>query len=120
MIQNVDEIWRLYRREWVTVHTTDTIVAIDGRGVHASACAWTEANLKDRVHDRDIKVEVHTDLAHRFWAHVQVFKENLKGEFKIRGQADKFASMNNYDEYTVVPRNSPADHEIRNYGVTKL
>lgn len=118
-IKETDDIWRLYTREWVTVHTI-TMTATEGRPVFEAAQAWAEENLTGRVHQHDIKVELNTDLHTEFWAHIQVFKDNLKGEFKYVETAQAHAKRSGYDEYVIVPRNSKSDHDIRSYGVTKL
>lgn len=116
---NVDEIWRLYRREWVIVQTISQL-ALDSDGVVALAHAWCDVNLTGRVDAADVSLDLKTDGTGVFWCHVMVFKENLKGEFKHMGQAEKYAATNGYDEYTIVPRNSQADHEIRSIGVRQL
>lgn len=117
--KETDDIWRLYTREWVTVHTI-TMTAEDGRPVFEAARAWVKENLDDRVRDDDVKLILNTDLGTQFWAHVQVFKDNLKGEFKYVENAQAHASRQGYDEYVIVPRNSKSDHDIRSYGVVKL
>lgn len=120
----IDDIWRLYRREWVIVHTIDGTLdhehIVAAAPVFEAACQWAKDNVVGRVRDEDVNIQLNTDNDTRAWAHVRVFKETLKGEFKQRSNAEVFASINNFDEYTIVPRNSPADHDIRNYGVTKL
>ncbi len=118
-IKETDDLWRLYRREWVTVHTIDS-EADDGREAFDAARAWIAENLTGRVQDQHIQIELNTDLSRTFWAHIKVFKDNLKGEFKYADSAQMFAMKKQYDEYTVVPRNSKTDHEIRSYGVVKL
>jgi hypothetical protein len=111
--KETDDIWRLYVREWVTVHTV-TMTGVDARNAVLAADEWARDNLHGRVHDKD------TDLASLFWVHVRVFKDNLKGEFKHRLAAENSARTRGYEEYTVVARNSKSDHAIRSYGVTKL
>jgi hypothetical protein len=119
MNTNVDDLWRLYAREWVIAHTI-TMHGVDARGVFLAAVEWTKENLEGRVREPDTRVEVNTDGDHLFWAHVKVFKENLKGEFKHFQNAEAHAKAALLDEYIIVPRNSVADHEIRSYGVKKL
>ncbi len=118
-VKETDDLWRLYRREWVIVHTIDS-VADDGRPAFDAARTWIADNLTGRVREQDIQIELNTDLGRTFWAHVMVFKDNLKGEFKHAEIAQMFAQRRQYDEYTIVPRNSKTDHEIRSYGVVKL
>lgn len=119
-LRDSDDIWRLYRREWVIVHTVTVSTCEDTASCYKEARAWAQENLVGRVHDTDIRYEVNTAGSSQVWCHVKVFKDNLKGEFKHRSEADMYALVRKYDEYTIVPRNSPADHTIRNYGVTKL
>lgn len=115
-----DDAWRLYRREWVIAHTTDTITADDGKPSFDQAMAYIKDNLKGRLRDDEINIEVNTDAAGHFWAHVITFKDNLKGEFKNVNNARGHAMAQGYDEYTIVPRNSKSDHDIRSYGVKML
>lgn len=115
-----DDIWRLYRREWVVAHTITRYGDDDGRNTFDACVAWAKENFDGRVRTEDINVELNTDQKSVFWGHVMIYRENLKGEFKSFGTAETFASINHYDEYTIVPRNSTADHELRTYGVKKL
>lgn len=117
--KETDDIWRLYRREWVIVHTV-TLKADDGQPAYDAANAWYKDNLKDRVRPEDASVQLNTDGSGLFWAHVQIFKDNLKGEFKHVENAQAFAAQQHWEEYVIVPRNSKSDHDIRNYGVVKL
>ncbi len=125
-IKETEDLWRLYRREWVTVHTIDVVVdaeeEYEPRGLRAFELAreWIAENLEGRVRDLDIQIQLNTDSKSAFWAHVQVFKDNLKGEFKHFSTAEIHAQRNNYEEYVIVARDAPADHDVRGYGVKKL
>jgi len=118
--RETDDSWRLYRREWVIVHT----VTMSGTDAAApcleAARAWAKENLDGRVRHEDLQFQLNTDLVSEFWCHVKVFKDNLKGEFKYVENAQQFARASGFDEYVIVPRNSKSDHDIRNYGVTLL
>lgn len=118
-IIETDDIWRLYRREWVIVNTV-TMHANDAKTVFDTAKQWCDTHLEGRVKDNDIQCEINTDTGSLFWVHIKVFKDNLKGEFKYQSAAEVHASAQGYDEYTIVPRNSKADHDLRSYGVKKL
>lgn len=118
--KETDDIWRLYRREWVAVHTLDTIQADDARPVYDAGRAWAEQNLTGRVHPADVNISMSTDTRGTFWGQVIVYKDNLKGEFKHHSSAEMHARTEGYEEYTIVARNSKADHNIRSYGVKKL
>jgi hypothetical protein len=117
--KETEDVWRLYRREWVIVQTF-TAQSTDGRVVFDLAKAWADENLNGRVRLSDIDVELNTDGTDMFWAHVKVYKDNLKGEFKHVENAQAFAKIEEFQEYTIVPRNSKSDHDIRSYGVVKL
>jgi hypothetical protein len=121
-VHETDDIYRLYRREWVTVHTASG-TAETLEPIFELAQKYYEDNLRDRVRDEEFRVTAYTDNAEplpTFWVHVELFKENLKGEFKHAHAAERFARDAGWEEYTVVVRNSKDDHRIRNYGVTKL
>lgn len=118
-IRETDDIWRLYVREWVIVHTI-TMSAVTVDPVVEVAEAWAEKNLAGRVRPDDIRFDGGTDSALLYWVHVLVFKENLKGEFKHYSGAEYFAVNQGYEEYVIVPRNSKTDHDIRSYGVRML
>lgn len=127
MSMESDDIFRLYVREWVVMHSIDMTItdAIDtttglAGPLFDKAVAWAAENLKGRIRDEDMQLTMFTDQVSHYWCHVQVFKDTLKGEFKRFGTAEHFALSSNFDEYTIVTRNSPADHDIRNYGVVKL
>jgi hypothetical protein len=115
-----DDLWRLYHREWVIVHTISRSGDPDGRPVYDLIAAWMTDNLAGRVREEDMQVTLNTDNAGNFWAHAQVFRDTLKGEFKQVRDAQVHAQLQKYDEYTIVPRNSKSDHDIRNYGVVML
>lgn len=113
-----EDIWRLYTKQWVIAHTTDTVQ--DGPAALAAANAWAEANLAGRVLPDEIACEVRSDGAGSHWAHVWVFKDNQVGEFKHQRAAELHAEAEGFEEYVAVVRNSKSDHDIRSYGVRKL
>lgn len=111
--------WRLYRPEWVIAHTV-TMSTTDPANAVEAAKAWAADNLKGRVRDSEIKLEVGTGGVMLFWCHVKVFKDTLKGEFKYPGNATTYAKVHGYEEYVIVERNSPDDQKIRSYGAVVL
>lgn len=126
--KETDDIFRLYMREWVTVHTI-TMSAPSLYPVMVAAQQWVAENLTGRVRPEEINLVANTDTPAMdnveqvpllFWVHVQIFKENLQGEFKYAANAAAFAEAQGFEEYTVVARNSKDDHDIRSYGVKKL
>lgn len=118
-MKETEDIWRLYHREWIIVHTV-TMSAADARPVVEQANQWAKENLTGRIREQDIALVAHTDQKLLFWCHVEVFKDNLKGEFKYVEAAQVYAAGQGWEEYVIVPRNSKSDHEIRSYGVVKL
>lgn len=118
-IKETEDIYRLYVREWVIMHTI-TMSGSDAKACLTQAVGWVRENLHGRVHDKDTQVQANTDNVALFWCHVMVFKDNLKGEFKHHADAERYATWNKLDEYTIVVRNSKHDHAIRGYGVKKL
>jgi mannose-6-phosphate isomerase class I len=120
--RETDDIWRLYRREWVTVHTMDLKSdAVDAAHLLFDQIrAWMTEHLTGRVEEKDMNIEMNTDNQGSFWAHALVYKDTLKGEFKYVEAAQHHAIARGYTEYTIVPRNSKSDHDIRSYGIVKL
>jgi hypothetical protein len=118
--QETDDLWRLYHREWVIVHTITRKGDQDGRPAFEEIRQWMIENLTGRVLATDMRIILNTDNAGTFWAHAEVFKDTLKGEFKYVQLAQQFAVQQKYDEYVIVPRNSKSDYDIRNSGVVKL
>jgi hypothetical protein len=118
--KETEDLFRLYVPEWVVAHTITVASDTDGRPAFDQARDWIEQNLTGRVHEQDIQLVLNTDGAGLFWAHIKVFRDNLKGEFRYRSGAARFAEDTGFEEYTIVARNSKHDHEIRSYGVKKL
>lgn len=122
--KETSDIWRLYRREWVIVHTVDGVgdpeVVPPSLPVFDAARDFVNEHLSGRVRDEDVQLVMNTDGHNTFWCHVQIYKETLKGEFKHVEHAQFYAVNAGYEEYVIVPRNSKSDHNLRNYGVVKL
>ena len=127
-VKETEDIYRLYCREWVTAHTV-SLTTTRAEECITAADLWVTENLTGRVVLSDVRFQLSTDRpsmlretpepAH-VWTHIQVFRDNLKGEFRDAPTASRFAENNGFEEYTVTVRNSRVDHQIRNYGVTKL
>lgn len=118
-IKETNDIWRLYVREWVTVYTI-TMSAADSDTVVEAARVWAEENLAGRVREQDLRYDLNSDTHLLYWVHVQVFKENMKGEFKHYSAGESYALSQGYEEFSLVPRNSKIDHDIRSYGTRPL
>lgn len=120
--RETDDTWRLYRREWVIVHTMSKTGDAEDTAhlLFDELRAWMTENLTGRIKENDMQIEMNTDQHGSFWAHAKVYKDTLKGEFKHVEAAQNHATVNHYEEYVIVPRNSKSDHDIRNYGVVML
>lgn len=110
------EIYRLYQPEWVTVHTVYIEPETPVKELMARAKEYA-TRFAGRVHDHDLRFEHHPEHA---VVGIQLHIPNLKGEFKFRYQAAAWAEEQGLDEYTVVARNSPADYDLRTYGLRRL
>lgn len=125
-MKETEDIYRLYHREWVTAYSVS--VKYDqtehpGGPIYPAMDAareWAEENLTGRVKAEEIRFDAQTDNKVWMWVHVKVFKDNLKGEFRERNAAELTSHIKGYEEYTIVVRNSRADHAICDYGRVKL
>lgn len=118
-VHETEDLFRLYRTEWVIVHT------VTGQGEIAQpfaeqAHAYGQETYGDRVLPEFLHLEANTDNAGSFWVHLKLLKPNMKGEFKYEHLAHEHARKQAWVEYSVVKRNSRLDHELRNYGTKKL
>ncbi len=110
---------RLYKPEWVIVHTE--------RGDTPSTAVTAAREHFARTYAgrvRDTDVDYHTghepQAAQPFVVQLRLCLPVLKGEFKYRSRACAWAAKHGIDDYWTVQRNSPADHELRAYGTKKL
>ncbi len=120
-VRETDDLYRLYRTEWVIAHTVsgqgDMSLHVPAEPFVMKARDWAASTFGGRVPDADIRLQANTDGVDAFWVHVQVRKPNLKGEFKHPHLAANHAEKQAWAQYEVVSRNSKRDHELRNYGV---
>ncbi len=124
MIKETADLYRLYVREWVTVHTIVDETP-DVHEVLEASRQWIQQNLHGRVRPDDVRTDLFCEdnaegSAPRRTATIKLLKENFKGEFRLSNSATRYAEDNGFEEYTVAVRNSRADHEIRSYGVKML
>jgi hypothetical protein len=114
IVHETDDLYRLYRQEWVIVHT------VSGDGEIAEPFV-----VQAHQHGRDtypelapemLGLEAHTDNAGHFWVHLKLFKPNMKGEFKHERDARRFAEKQSWLVTEIVARNSKRDHVLRNFG----
>lgn len=109
-----DNLWRVYRPEWLIVYVTD---GSDGVGERIDQ--YIADKLVGRVRDEDIRLVTEGEPPHGI-AQLQVRKPNMRGEFKHLADARAFASDQGWDDAVLVKRNSPADHDLRMYGTKRL
>lgn len=123
VVRETEDLYRLYRREWVIVHTVsgegDPQHHVPAEPFVTQARTWVEDTYAGRVESRDVQLVAHTDGANAFWVHVKVRKPNLKGEFKQAFLAQRHADKQGWHEVEIVGRNSRRDHELRNHGIKK-
>lgn len=119
-VREADDLHRLYRPEWVSVHVE---AAVDGdrtpEALTEAALAHFDAHYDGRVHSGDMRLAV-AGAGPTARVALQLRLPNLKGEFKTAALAHAHATGQGWDDYTVVGRNTKADHELRGYGVKKL
>jgi hypothetical protein len=132
------EVFRLYRPEWVVLH----VVTVTDNQPRAAMLTAAQAHFEDkyagRVNVDDVRFvcfgreqcgscdaglpqsctcpEQQPDEA----VQVQVHLPTLKGEFKYAILAAAHAEAEGFEDWTIVVRDSEADHELRGYGVRKL
>jgi hypothetical protein len=111
--QETDDVYRLYRSEWVTVFTA---------GADGELSAWKhyEVTYHGRVRRGDARIVVDGEGEHAL-TRLQLFLPTMKGEFKFAVHVARFAEMRGWgDDYTIVARNSVADHDLRAYSIRML
>lgn len=118
-IRETEDVYRLYRPEWVIVHT------ITGRGEYAEPFVkecfdFFDRTYGGRVERQDVDIVATTNLVDSFWVHLKMRKPNMKGEFKQAFLAQRHAEKQGWPDYEIVARNSKRDHELRSFGTKKL
>lgn len=112
----MDELYRLYRKEWVIVYT------VEGQGETAepfvnSAHHYYQSHYSEQfTYPEQARIDAHTNNAGSFWVHLLLNKHNMKGEFKQVFLATNLAERRGWRDYEVVGRNSHRDHQLRNLG----
>lgn len=119
-IRETDDIYRLYRPEWVIVYTT-TKALTDVLADLLTRCEQVfEERYKDRVDKDGVGYEFENASQPHAMCRLLLKLPNLKGEFKYAFLAERFADEQGYSDHTIVVRNSKADHDLRQYGIKKL
>lgn len=115
-IRDTDDVYRLYRPEWVIVYVS--IVPPEGTALD-NCQRWFDSAYAGRVHPEDVRFE-HVGHGPHAMCQLQLRLPTLKGEWKYVFLAQRFADDQDFADYTIVQRNSKADHELRNYGTLRL
>lgn len=119
-IDTASHRWRLYAREWVTVHMISRKLP-DAYPLVLQAQSWANEHLAPRFAKADIRLQLNTDtpmldnpdnILVLFWVCIQLFTESLRGEFPFSGNAHVYAERHGLEDYTVVLRGSDEDQEI--------
>ncbi len=123
-------IVRVYRDEWVMAQTmTGSIV--DGQDPDIPYKVIEEAMIEifavhyaGKIRDTDWQVRrfrvFEQPPASTVMARLMLRLPVCKGEFKQHQLANQFAKDSEFDEYTVVVRDSKEDHELRAYGSKRI
>jgi hypothetical protein len=129
-VRETDDVYRVYRPEWVTVHLRSRSCPSSGSGLLAPLVAecreFFASQYAGRVRPEDMEVAVTAELGaqakHRqgnpatYVARLRLRLPNLKGEFKNEAHAHAFVAARGWQDATVLVRNSRGDHELRSYG----
>ena len=119
------DTWRVYCHEWVTVHTEAVHPSVlgtrDGAGLTPEAAACRQffvEHYQDRIRPHHSRIDAQL-IGGGGIVQLQLFKPNLRAEFKTRELAEGYVAEQGLDA-VVVERNSRADHDLRAYGVRRL
>lgn len=121
-VRETDDVYRIYRPEWIYVYTaaaTFSSTASDAHTVTEQVKEHFETRYRGRVRDDDWAIEC-VGEGETFMARLLLRLPNLKGEFKHAFLAQRHADSEGWADYTIVQRNSRADHELRSYSVRRL
>lgn len=114
------QIYRLYRPEWVIVYTAAaTGAAHPGEDLVQACTEHFRLRYLGRVRDSEVLIDL-DDPATPSMARLKLCLPTMKGEFKHAVPAYEFAQQQGWTVFTVVERNSNADHNLRAYGTKKL
>lgn len=107
-----EDLWRVYRPEWLIVYVTEV-----DEGAEARAAEVALDRFAGRIRADDCRVVIDETAK---VLQLQVRKPNMRGEFKHLTDASSYVAEQEWDDTTIVQRNSPADHELRAYGTKRL
>lgn len=116
-----EDLWRVYCDEW----TVAAVFEVQQRAldeVYAEAWRHFEATYQGRVHGGDVQVTHTSHPAPYQQVHLKLRRPVMKGEFKHHTTALHWVREDTVRAATgrIVRRNSPEDHQLRNYTVLML
>ena len=116
-----EELFRLYRWEWVVVSTVTAPVPRPFASLDAVLRTHFDDRYAGRIPLTDVRI-CHDGTGDEALATLQLRLPVLKGEFKHADQdgAKEYALKQGWHEFHVVTRNSKDDHHLRSYGTKKL
>lgn len=114
------DVWRVYRPEWVVVHT----VRASDQGLEypkaaaeiaLALCAYRDQQYLGRVRKDDARY-VFTGAGETMAGYLELRMPAMRGEFRDRDDANEHVLRNGWTDAVIVSRNSRQDHELRGYG----
>lgn len=115
-VRETDDVYRVYRPEWVIV----CVFGVPAEGAALEqAHRYFQENYAGRVHPEHARFE-HVGAGPHAVVYLQLKLPTLKGEFKYAFLAQRHAEKQGWSDWSIVARNSKADHELRSYGVKRL
>lgn len=124
--RDADDLYRLYRPEWVIVYTADALAVAPGAKEPLApdelvryAHEHFELRYAGRVRPEDVRFTP-AGVGPHARVHLELRLPNLKGEFKFEALARGYAVRMGWSNFQLVVRNSKLDHELRAYGVKRL
>jgi hypothetical protein len=110
----VEDLWRVYRPEWLIVYVTE-----DDADGQTRMSDHFQNNFAGRVKEHDARRVVDGEPPNAV-LQLQIRKPNMRGEFKHHSDAEAFVAEQGWTDATIVTRNSREDHELRAYGTKRL
>lgn len=120
-VRETDDLYRVYRREWIVAHVEDRLPGDDERTAPMLMRCKEHfaAKYAGRVHPDDVAYECLGGAPHDI-VQLKLRLPNLKGEFKTEALARAYVHSQVWLDAMVVARNSREDHTLRGYGIKKL
>lgn len=120
-VRETDDVYRLYRPEWVIAYgTTRGPADADEKDMLVRTMQYFRDHYEGRVRPEDVRFSVTNQSTTYAIARLDIRMPVLKGEFKFAFLAERHANEQGWSDWQIVARNSKADHELRSYGVKLL